>query len=60
MIFSFASNRPRFYGVYKLYVRDDIEELLAHYEHDLIDACPFLDADDTTRLAQALYILKSD
>jgi len=60
MFFSFASNRPRFYGVYKAYVRDDIDELLAHYEHDLNDACPFLDADDITRLAQALYILKSD
>lgn len=60
MFFSFASNRPRFYGVYKLYVRDDIEELLAHYEHDLIDAVPHLNADDVTRLAQALYILKSD
>eukprot|EP00351_Strombidinopsis_sp_SopsisLIS2011_P001794 CAMPEP_0116881956 /NCGR_PEP_ID=MMETSP0463-20121206/14046_1 /TAXON_ID=181622 /ORGANISM="Strombidinopsis sp, Strain SopsisLIS2011" /LENGTH=90 /DNA_ID=CAMNT_0004534375 /DNA_START=957 /DNA_END=1229 /DNA_ORIENTATION=+ len=60
VFFTFASNRPRFYGTYKAYVKDDIDELLAYYEHDLIDACQFLDADDITRMAQALYLLKSD
>lgn len=29
------------------------------YEEDLIDLCEHLDADHVTRLAQALYLLKS-
>lgn len=58
-LFSLASNRPKHFGVYKAYARDEIDELLAHYEHDLCEAAPYLDADGATRLAQTLYLLKS-
>lgn len=58
-LFSFASNRPKRYGVYKVHARDEIDELLAHYEHDLCEAAPLLDADGVTRLAQIMYLLKS-
>jgi hypothetical protein len=33
---------------------------LAHYEHDLTDAAEKADPEHVTRLAQALYVLKSD
>lgn len=34
-LFILGSNRPKTYGVYREYARDDINELLAHYEEDL-------------------------
>ena len=38
LFFMFASSRPKQYGVYKVYANEDLEELLAHYEHDLCEA----------------------
>lgn len=58
-LFSLASNMPKHFGDRKQGARDDIDELLAHYEHDLCEAAPYLDGDGVTRLAQTLYLLKS-
>ena len=58
-LFTFASNRPSTFGVYKVYAKDEVNELLAHYEEDLKDMIQYLDADHLTRLAQALYLLNS-
>jgi len=55
----FASSRPKTFGVYKVYAADELDELLAHYEHDLIEAAEKADAEHITRLAQSMYILKS-
>jgi hypothetical protein len=57
--FMFAQGRPRNHGVYKHYASDDLEELIAHFEHDLCDAAEKADADHLTRFAQAMYILKT-
>ena len=37
-LFTFASCRPTNYGVYKLYAYEEVEELVANYEHDLCEA----------------------
>jgi hypothetical protein len=58
--FMFASSRPRNFGVYRVYADQELEELLAHYEHDLCEAAEVADAESLTRLAQAMYILKTD
>lgn len=58
-MFSLGANRPKHFGIRKNVERTDIDELLAHYEHDLCEAAQYLDADGVTRLAQALYLLKS-
>lgn len=59
LMFMFAASRPKSFGVNKNYAADELEELLAHYQHDLIDAAEKADAEHITRLAQALYILKT-
>jgi hypothetical protein len=56
----FASSKPRTFGVYKKYAIDELDELIAFYENDLIEAAEKADPEHITRLAQALYILKSD
>jgi hypothetical protein len=56
----FASSRPKSFGVYRHYASDELSELLAHYEHDLCDAAEQADPEQITRMAQAMYILKSD
>lgn len=56
----FASSRPRTFGVYKRYAADDLDEVLANYETELMEAAEKADAEHVTRLAQSLYILKSD
>ncbi len=38
LLYSLASNRPTNFGVYARYARDEIEELLSHYENDLCEA----------------------
>ena len=58
-LFTFASSRPRNYGVYRVYAQDEIEELVANYEHDLCEAGEQADAEQLTRLAQTLYILRT-
>jgi len=45
MFFMFASSRPKQYGVYKVYANEDLEELLAHYEHNLCEAAVKADAE---------------
>lgn len=35
---TFASCRPKNYGQYRQYAWDEIEELVANYEHDLCEA----------------------
>lgn len=57
--YAFASNIPKVKGVYMSYFREDIDELLSHYEEDLKECPQYLDGDHVTRLAQALYILKT-
>jgi hypothetical protein len=62
LIYSFASNRPTNFGVYKVYAAEEVDEMLSHYDQDLKDAVAegHLDADHLTRLAQAFYVLKTD
>jgi len=43
-----------------VYANEDLEELLAHYEHDLCEAAEKADPESLTRIAQAMYILKTD
>ena len=57
--FSFASNRPTKFGVYRVKARSEIDELFSHYEYDLTDAAAHLDGEGVTRLAQAIYLLKT-
>ena len=38
---------------------DELDELIAHYEHDLCEAGENADSEHLTRLAQTLYLLKS-
>lgn len=60
LIFTFASCKPKQFGVYKHYAADELDELLAVYEHDLCEAAESADAEHLTRIAQALYIMKTD
>jgi hypothetical protein len=45
--------------VYKNYASDEVEELVANYEHDLCEAGENANPEQLTRLAQALYILRT-
>lgn len=47
----FASSRPKRFGIYREYAKDDVNEVLAHYEEDLKEICQYLDGDHLTRLA---------
>jgi len=38
LIFTFASSRPKSFGNYRLIAADELDELIAHYEHDLCEA----------------------
>lgn len=58
-LFMFADIKPKNFGVYKRYAREEIEELVAHYEHDLCELAEQADADTLTRIANTLYILKT-
>jgi hypothetical protein len=61
LLYSFASNRPNQFGTYKVYAAEDVDELLSHFDQDLkeIVEARLLDGEHLTRLAQALYILKT-
>ena len=37
-LLTFATCRPNNYGMYKGSAQDEVEELVAHYEHDLCEA----------------------
>lgn len=58
-MYSFASNRPRNFGVYKVKAMEETEEVIAHYEHDLVDCIQFLNQDGITRMAQVMYLFKT-
>jgi len=49
--YMFASSRPKSFGVYRAYASEELDELLAHYEHDLCEAAEKADAESLTRLA---------
>jgi hypothetical protein len=51
IFYTFASNRPRTFGIYSNMARDNVRELLALYEHDLLEAAQYLDGEYLTRLA---------
>ena len=58
LFYTFASCRPKNFGVYSVYAAQDLDELIATYEHELCEAGEGADAEHLTRLAQAMYILK--
>jgi hypothetical protein len=58
-LFTFASCKPKNYGIYRRYAWESIEELIANYEHDLCEAAEQADPEQLTRLSQALYILQT-
>jgi hypothetical protein len=43
-----------------VYAAEELDELISYYEFDLQDAAETADAEHLTRLAQTLYILKTD
>lgn len=47
----FASSRPKQFGVYRVYAAQELEELIAHYEHDLCDAAEKANPEQLTRIA---------
>ena len=49
--FSVYSNHNKRHTVYREYFREDIDELLVHYEHDLCDAAQYLDSEGITRMS---------
>lgn len=51
LMFSFASNKPNKFGVYVRYAKEEINELLAHYENDFCECVQYLDSEGITRLA---------
>jgi hypothetical protein len=51
VLYSFASNKPTKFGVHIRYYKEQIDELLAHYEADLCEAAALLDAEGITRMA---------
>lgn len=59
LFYTFASNRPKNFGQMRIYAADERDELIAHHEHELCEAAEVADAEHLTRLAQALYILKT-
>ena len=49
--FMFASFKPRRFGKVRYYAREDIEELVVHYEDDFIEAVEMMDEEHLTRIA---------
>lgn len=45
LFFTIASCRPKNYGVYKNYAAEELDEMLAYYEHDLCEAAEQADAE---------------
>ena len=42
LFYSFVTNKPNKFGIYRNYAKDDLEELISVYEQDLINAAPLL------------------
>lgn len=59
MMYMFAQFRPKRFGVYQVYAREEQDEMIAHFEHQLVEAAEQADAEHVTRLAQALYVMKT-
>jgi hypothetical protein len=51
LMYMFAASRPRSFGVYRVYAAEELDELIAHYEHELCEAAENADAEHLTRLA---------
>jgi hypothetical protein len=51
LFYMFASSRPKQFGVYRVYAAQELEELIAHYEHDLCDAAEKANPEQLTRIA---------
>lgn len=60
LMFTLASNKPQNFGVYRVYARDELNEMLSHYEEDLKECAFYLEPEHLTRLAQALYLFKTN
>ena len=61
LMFTFASCRPKQhkFGQMRMYEDQDLDQLIAVYEDDLCEAAEEADAEHLTRIAQAMYILKT-
>ena len=57
--FTLASNRPKNFGTQVFYAKDELDELLTHYEEDLKEITAVVDAEHLTRMAQMMYIFKT-
>ena len=60
LLYMFATFRPKQFGVYKVYAAEELDMMISHYEHDLIEQIAEADAAHLTRIAQAFYIFKTD
>ena len=60
LFYTFASCKPKTFGVYRHYAAEELEELLSHYEYELCEAAEAADGEHLTRIAQAMYIMKTD
>ena len=45
--------------MWRVYAREELNELLSIFEEDLLEMLPNLDAEHTTRLCQSLYLFKT-
>jgi hypothetical protein len=57
LLYSIASNKPKNIGIYKHKYSRENDEILVHFEYELLDSIDLLDGDHLTRLAQAIYLL---
>mmetsp|Transcript_8571 Transcript_8571/g.14460 ORF Transcript_8571/g.14460 Transcript_8571/m.14460 type:complete len:306 (+) Transcript_8571:891-1808(+) len=58
-LFSLASNKPKNFGVYRVVVRDQIDEVIASYQEDIYEALKTGDGELVTRVAQFMYLFKT-
>jgi len=45
LLYMFATFRPKDFGVYRVYAAEELDEMLAHYEHELNEFLEGADAD---------------
>lgn len=50
-LYTLASNRPKEYGTMKKVANEELDELIAVYEQDLLDHIQLLDANHLCRMA---------
>ena len=51
LFITYASCKPKDFGIMKQYHKEEVEELLAHYEHDLCEIAENADPEQLTRVA---------